>query len=258
MELIAKISKGSKMDQIYLPKIRSGFHTGQYVLIQPIEPSNKEKITPYFYGIKKLEPIKLKIIEEIFSLISKKADYENIIITGSFLEKGFNFNDIDIIVIGKEIKNLNESIEKIAGIKTHLIFIDNKTLLKGLETDPLYQLMLSQCVSIKRIIYNIIPEINFQLLDLHLLKSKSLIDNFELFDGNEKYYLIRNMISILFFIKNKKVSQEQVNKEIEKLFNISIEKIKKNLLSKDFIIKYKKIYSETFNFIMKEAKNEQK
>lgn len=253
MEIIAKVSKGSKMDQIYLPKNRSGFLTGQYVIIQPIE-SVKKIIKPFFYGIKNLESIKVRIIEEIFSLIEKGAESENVIITGSFLEPGFNFNDIDIVIVGKEAKGLDRIIERIIGINPHIIFIDNQTLIKGLETDPLYQLMLSKCASIKRIIYKIKPKINYQLLDLHLLKSKTLIDNFKIFDGNEKYYLIRNMIAIMLFIKHKKVSQEQVNKEIKSLFNLDVMQIKKNLLGKDFLNKYKKIYNEIFNLIMKNIK----
>ena len=39
------------------------------------------------------------------------------------------------------------------GIKFHIIKIDNKTLIKGMSTDPLYQLMLSKCVAKNRFIY---------------------------------------------------------------------------------------------------------
>lgn len=251
MNIIAKISKGSKMDQIYLPKNRSGFFTGQYVVIQPIEVT-KEISKPFFYGTKSLETIKVRIIEEIFALIEKKTMPENIIITGSFLESGYRFNDIDIIIVGKELVGLQKEIEQIIGVKAHIIFIDNPSLIEGLNTDPLYQLMLSRCVSLKRIIYKIEPKINYPLLDLHLLKSKALIDNFEMFDGNEKYYLIRNMVAIMLFIKHKKISQEQVNKEIKKLFNLEVIQIKNNLLNKDFLNKYKDIYNKTFNLIMKQ------
>lgn len=254
VELIAKVSIGSKMDQIYLPKNRSGFLAGQYVLIQPIE-SPKEIKKPFFYGIEHLESIKTRLIEEMFALIGKRAEFENVIVTGSFLEQGFCFNDIDILIIGKEAKGLDKAIEQLIDIKTHIIFISNQELIKGLETDPLYQLMLSKCISTKRIIYNVPLKINYQLLDAHLLKSKTLIDNFDAFDGNEKYYLIRNMIAIKLFIEHKKISQEQISKEIKSLFNLDITKIKKNLLNKDFLNKYKKVYNETSKLIL-EGKNE--
>jgi len=265
MELIGKISKGSKMDQVYIPKNRTGMNTGEYVIITPlgkrIEEGKKSVFKPYFYNLKKIEPIKLQIIEEIFSIIEKDTEkgVENIIITGSFLDPGFKFNDIDLLIINEEkvnIEILKEKIEKTIGIKAHLIFLDNKTLGLGLSTDPLYSLMLSKCLSKKRIILKIKRKINYKLLDLHLLKSKNLIDNFDILNGDEKYYLALNMISIFLFIQNKKLSKELVNHEIEKLLNISIKELKENLIDKqDFIKKYKEIYSKTFNLIMEGIKN---
>jgi hypothetical protein len=264
MELIGKISKGTKMDQIYIPKNRTGLNTGEYVVISPlgkrIEEGKKSIFKPYFYGLKKIEPIKLRIIEEIFDIIWKETGAENIIATGSFLEPGFRFNDIDILVMNEEkvnTENLKEKIEKTFGIKPHLIFLDNKTLNLGLSTDPLYSLMLSKCISKKRIILKINRKINYKLLDLHLLRSKNLIDNFDILSGDEKYYLTLNMLSILLFVNNKKLSKDNVNKEIEKLLNISIKELKENLIDKqEFIKKYKEIYTKTFSLIMDSIKNE--
>jgi len=250
------------MDQVYIPKNRAGMTAGEYVIISPLGKKIEEKsiFKPYFYDSKNIEPIKLHITEEIFNLIEKEANVENIIITGSFLEPGFKFKDIDILIINEEkvnIENLKEKIEKTLGIKAHLILLDTKTLLSGLSTDPLYSLMLSKCVSKKRIILKVNRKINYKLLDLHLLKSKTLIDNFDILSGDEKYYLTLNMVSILLFIQNKKLSKEIVNHEIEKLLKINIEELKENLIKKqDFIEKYKKIYNKTFNLIMKSIKHE--
>jgi len=262
MELIGRISKGSKMDQVYIPKNRAGMNTGEYVLIMPLGKRTEEKFIfkPYFYNLKNIEPIKLHIIEEIFNIIEKVANAENIIITGSFLEPGFKFNDLDVLIINEEkinAESLKEKIEKALGIKAHLILLDTKTLLSGLSTDPLYTLMLSKCVSKKRIILKVNRKINYKLLDLHLLKSKTLIDNFDILSGAEKYYLILNMVSILLFIQNKKLRKEIVNHEIEKLLKINIEELKENLINKqDFVKKYKEVYTKTFNLIMESIKHE--
>ena len=59
MELIAKISKGSKMDQVYIPKNRIGFSAGSYVIIRPLE-GKKTVEKPYLYNIKSIEPVKLR------------------------------------------------------------------------------------------------------------------------------------------------------------------------------------------------------
>lgn len=262
MELIGRISKGTKMDQIYIPKNRAGLASGEYVLIMPLT-SKQEKtprqFKPYLYNLKNLEPIKLKITEEIFNLVNKNLEPENIIITGSFLEPGFRFNDIDILILTERKINtgmLNEKISSMTGIKTHIISLNSKTLISGLSSDPIYNMMLSKCLSSKRLIFNVKRKINYKLLDLSLLKSKSLIDNFEILNGNEKYYLTLNMVSILLFIQGRKLSKDIVNKETEKLFSIKINDIKENLVKRDFLKKYKETYNRTFNLIMESIKHE--
>lgn len=258
MEMVGKVSRGSRMDQIYIPKNRHGFGVGDHVVIRPLE---KEEIAekPYFYNIRSIEPAKMKIIGEIFNIIEKRARYDNIIITGSFLDKGFNFNDIDILMVsGEKIDtiHLKELIEKQTGIKTHIILLDNKTVMEGLSTDPLYQVMLSRCISKKRMIYKVSSKINYKILDLQLLKSKTLINNFDILDGNEKYYLTRNMIAISLFLKFDMADQEKIDQGIRKIFGIKdIKQIKGNMLKKEEFIKiYKQVYKETFNLIMEGIK----
>ena len=187
-------------------------------------------------------------------------DYKNIIITGSFLDKGFNFDDIDIVIISKnkiDKKGIEEKIEDSLKIKPHIIPLNNKTLIEGLSTDPIYQVMLSKCIAQKRFIYKIQPKINYKILDLHLLKSKTLIDNFDVLNGNEKYYLTRNMIAINSYIKYKKVNKKMIDKKVKEIFDLKdIQQMKKNMLDKNkFLKKYKTIYKSTFNKIMKNIKN---
>ena len=254
MELISKISKGTNMDQIYIPKNRYGFHIGEFVVIKPIE--TEEKITLHYNNVKQLEPVKVHIIESVFEIIQKKIHSDNIIVTGSFLEKGYGFKDLDIIIISNKKVDLNKEIEKYTGIKTQIISISNSELIKGLETDPLYENMLSKCVSLKRIIYNIKRKIDYKVLDFHLLKSELLIINYNTLKGDEKYYLIRNLIAICLFIKNKKISKDSIEKEIKKVFDIGVEEIFLDNLNKDFLNKYKKLYKTTFKEVMEYAKQE--
>ena len=136
-----------------------------------------------------------------------------------------------------------------------MLVIDNKSLIKELNSDPLYQMMLSSCISKKRIIYKIKNKINYRVLDLHLLKSNLLLDNFDVLSGREKYYLIRNLLSIRLFMENKKLSNEIINKEIKTEFNLSVNKIKENMINRDFLPKYKKIYNNILDKIMEGIKN---
>ena len=264
MELIGRISKGSKMDQIYLPKNHPGFHAGNYVAIRPlIHEAIRKTEKPVFYHIVNLSPIKIQIIHNILSIIDKNAhDFENIIITGSFLDQGFNFNDIDILLISEQkgdLAALKRALEESLGAKVHIIQLSNEALKKGLASDPLYENMLSKCVSKKRIVFNIKKIINYPLLDMHLLKSKPLVDNFDFFSGEEKYYLVKNMIAIWLFLENKKISNDLIDEKIKEIFSIGADKIKKNLLDKpSFLSRYGKLYSKIFNLIMGGMKNEPK
>lgn len=258
VELISKVSKGSKMDQIYIPKIRTNFEVGSCVLIKPLDEiiEQKAKEKPYFYNIDKLEPVKLWVIDRIFDVLDKLIyKYDNIIITGSFLDEGFGFNDIDLIFITSEkidLSHIESELEKNIGINFHIIVLDNNILIKGLNSDPLYQAMLSKCVTKKRFIYRIRQSINYKLLDLHLLKSKSFDENFDILTGDEKYGLVRNLIAIELFLHKKKVTKELVNKRINQILGKNTDKmIKKNILNKnEFLKKYKLIYNKTFKEIM--------
>jgi len=245
------------MDQIYIPKNRTGFNIGNYVVIKLLEAGIVEKSVEklYFYRVKELEPLKLEIIREVMKTVSTFLDnYSNILVTGSFLDEGFHFNDIDVLIITESKINpklIKRGIERKTAIKGHVLIITNKEIANGLKTDPLYQMMLSRCVSKKRFIYKIEQNFDYKLLDLHLLKSKTLIDNFEVLRGNEKHDLVRNLMSIYLFLKKKKITVDSVNKEIKRSLGADVKEIKDNLLDKHgFLKNYKLIYNETFKIII--------
>lgn len=261
MEIVAKISKGSKMDQIYIPKNRIGLGVGSYVLVKSIEQTDKKVEKSYFYNVPFIGSVKVEIANEIFDFISKEiGECENVIITGSFVDEGFGFDDVDVLIVSS--RKINEEIvrKKLAreiGIEAHVIILDNKSLIEGMATDPIYQMMLSKCIARKRFVYKIGRKINYKILDLHLLKSRVLIDSFDVLDGNEKYDLVRNLISIYLFLLGRKVGRIEVDKEIKKIFGLGdAEEIKLNMLDKErFLKKYQKIYRESFDKILKGIKN---
>lgn len=259
MEIISKISKGTKMDQIYIPKNRQGLEPGTYVKIVPIEKDIIER--PFFYNIKELEPIKLELINKIFNTLEKIIKTKNIIITGSFLEKGFNFNDIDVLLIKNEKlneKELQTKLENQLKMRIHLICITEKELRKALTIDPIWRLILSRCISIKRIPPFPQKKLNYKYLDLQQLKSDLLIVNFDYSSGNEKYKCVRNLIAIYLFTKNKKLTKENIEKEVGKKFNIKIEDLKNNIVEKDFLRKYKEFYKKFEKEIIKNAAKQEK
>jgi len=250
------------MDQVYLPRNRQGFPLGGYVVVKPLESMHVTE-KPHFYGIKEVAPLKLGIVQEIFALISRHAhDCENVLITGSFLEEGFSFQDIDVLIItDKEMneKSLQKAIESSIKIEVHLLVMSHDALLKGLATDPLYHMMLSKAVAKKRFIYHVEREVDYKLLDLHLLKSRVLIDNFDSLNGNEKYSLVRNMVAIFEFIKGEKLRKEHVDKEIESIFQVKVFTIRQNVLDKKtFLREFRGVYQKTLDLILEGIRHDSK
>ena len=248
------------MDQIYIPKNRPGLRIGSYVLIQPLE--TKQETTPYhFYHVPVLEPLKLQLMDQIVAIVdSVVPKYENILFVGSFLESGFSFNDVDILLITENkvpISVIKHNVMLHLRVHLDLLVLTTKTLLRGLATDPLYQIMLSKCVAKKRFLYYAKRKIDYKLLDLHLLQSKVILLNFDALTGNQKYALARNMLAIRLFLQSKKITKEQVDKSLCASFNLkTIQQLKDNLSDKKaFLIVYRKIYDQLFQTILRGAQH---
>jgi len=257
------------MDQIYIPKQRPGMPSGSYVIIKDLDEAlekGKTKERLFYYHIKKIEPIKIKMIQEIVKDLDARIKNENIFIVGSFLQSGFHFNDIDVLIIRKDNRShapadaLKDKIEGKIGLQAHIIIIDMPVLMQGLATDPMYEMMLSQSVARKRFVSRVKRKIDYKLLDLRLLKSKDIIENFDILSGEDKYYLIRNMAAIDLFIRGKRLNPEIVEKEISKVFQLkAIKEIKQNLLDKEgFIGKFNKEYERIFKSILLGIEHESK
>lgn len=249
------------MDQIYIPKERApGFEAGTAVLIEPVLERVKQKPQPYYCKVKHLEPIKVVIIEKIFEHFEGMAEVENVLVAGSFLEEGFVFEDVDTIVLTE--KRLDKTAVKAhfkaaLGIDTHLICLPLKEMLKGIGSDPLFQMLLSSFVAKKRLIVPKSRAINYRLLDLHLLESKALIDSFDFLNGREKYKLIRNAVAIACFLDNRPLNASSVDNEIERYFGEgSTIKIKENAVEAGFMSKYALFHKKLLKRILEGAKSE--
>lgn len=261
--LVSKISKGSKMDQIYVPKERApGFEAGTLVVIEPALRKAIEKPKPYYYDIEYLEPIKVAIVERIFEYFDRMTEVDNVLVAGSFLEPGFKFEDVDVVAIGDnkmDSSAIEKSLSRELGLNVRVIAIGFKAMLKGISTDPLFEMLVSKFVAKRRVIFNTTREIKYKLLDLHLLKSELLMNNFDFLTGKEKYKLTRNMIAISLFLDCGELNVEVVNNEIEKQFGRDkVRLIKENMVGKAFLGRYSNIYTKLFLRIMAGIKHDSK
>jgi len=223
--LIKRISKGARFNQIYLQKNEGvGFEPGKSVVISPLEDIIYKEPEIFEHNVK-LESLKKEIVKLTFKTVDSHGHYGNVIITGSFLDKGFNFEDIDVIIINPENMEkdrLEDSIGQNTGIKPHLILIDSGSFNKGVKRDPLFRLMVARYVSARRAIFRKDREINYRLLDIYLLKNKNLIDGYDLFSIRQRKKLLRDFISIKLFSENKEVTIKSIEEETNRLFGKDI------------------------------------
>ena len=258
--LVSRVSRGTRMDQIYIPKVRApGFEVGETVFVEPALQKATKKVKLHYYHVGYLESIKVGVIEKIFEYFEQNAEAENILVAGSFLERGFTFEDIDILVIGDkkfDAVKVAEYFREGLGLKTQIIAMGNKALLKGISTDPLFEMLVSKFVAKRRVIFGVAREIRYKLLDLHLLKSELLIINFYSLTGREKYKFVRNLTAIALFLDGKKISADSVDNEINRYFGKdAVKSIRENLVDKSFLAKYKKFYDRVFKRILAGIKN---
>ena len=251
------------MDQIYIPKQRAmGFEVGTAVLIEPAlqKVSGKPKLN--YYHVERLAPIKIAVIERIFEYFEQVANVDNVLVAGSFLEPGFEFQDIDIVVLTEKSVNntaMKAHFKATLGIDIHLIILPLKELLRGIASDPLFQMLLSRFIAKKRLVVLKSRLIKYKLLDLQLLESKALIDGFDFLNGREKYKLTRNAVAIACFLDNKPLNSCFIDKEIERHFGeASVISIKENNISPEFLLNYKLFHKKLFKRILEGVKNEPK
>ena len=104
--------------------------------------------------------------------------------------------------IAKErIQDIQNKIENEIGISAHLIISDYHALIKGINSDPLFELMMSRYVSMKRWLIKKKRMPDYRKLDIYLLRSKNFDKNFDYLDNRQKYEFIRNLIAIKLFIE---------------------------------------------------------
>lgn len=256
--IIKKISKGARFNQIYLQKNEGiGFEPGKSVVISPLENIIVKEPSIFEYNVK-LGSLKKEIIKLVFRIIDDNGYYDNILITGSFLDEGFTFEDIDIVIINPrniQKDRLKDSIKESTGIEPHLIVIDSESFNRGIKRDPLFRLMVDRYVSAKRTIFKKDRELNYKLLDIYLLRNKNLIDGYDLFSIKQRKKLLRDLISIKLFSENKEVTLKSIEREINALFGKDmIENLfyyGNNEEKHKFIVKFKREFNKLENRILK-------
>ncbi len=232
IKFVHKISKGSRFNQIYIPKDKDGeFEVGDLVEIKLLEKSNK---IYYSKNLKKVSEFKERLIKEIFGFLSGHKEIERIFLFGSFLTMREDYNDIDILILSDKEKIEEEIYENLANkfnLKFHLIKLSEEELEKQMRICPLIRGMICCSVSNKKIEDLPEREIDINYIKFLLMLPEDILD----IEVNSKmlYDSLRRSLVIERFLKNNGINIEEVNKFIISLIgNYLYNRIRKNEIIK--------------------------
>ncbi|PIN89638.1 hypothetical protein COU57_05760 [Candidatus Pacearchaeota archaeon CG10_big_fil_rev_8_21_14_0_10_32_14] len=220
-KFIHTISKGSRFNQIYIPKkLEHSFEVGDIVEVKIIE---KKVRLFYSKSIKHLTPFKENIIKRIFAEINQFKEIKQIFVIGSFLTKNEDYNDLDILVVLRDEKINEKLVEKriyehlvqSLQLKYHLIIIKESILNNLIKKCPLTRSML----------YNFVSNNNFELTDEMVIDknhTKFLLmmpeDTLKVKVASRVLYdSIRRLITIQRFLDKKDSIPSEIDKDTKKI-----------------------------------------
>lgn len=254
-----KVSKGSRFNQIYIPKFMEGkIEVGDLVEVKLL----KKQIQFNYKNKKVLSGFKKYLIKRIFSNLQKFKEITIIFIVGSFLYEDI-YNDIDLIIVSEtEKKNLERDIEELLRKKLnqrfHILVFSEKKLKTLIEKDPLTQAMLNSYVSNKKIDLDYKKTIDKNHINFLLMMPEDLL---EITLSSRAFYdSLRRLAVIEQFLKDKELDRREILNQIKKCINPELlSKIKNNAeINGNEVETLRRIIIEKIKGIKKTMKNGQK
>jgi len=228
MKFEHKVSKGSNYNQIYIPReMEQYFEAGDTVEVRLITKFSKL----YYNHLKEsdLSDFKRKLITSIFNEIKTLEDIE---------------------------KELYENLTKEFNLKFHIISASKEKLTELLKICPLTRSMLHYFVSDKCLEIPKETRIDKKHIQYLLMMPEDLLE-VSLEEGKLYYDVLRKLVSIENFLKNKDIASDKVDEHLEKLIDKDkLIFIKENGLVKGAIkIEIEEIIRKKLNIIHKYLQN---
>src|SRR3989338_2777014 len=227
-----KVSRGSRYNQIYIPKnMADFFDVGDIVEIKLIEKKESLHYSKNLRELGKLGEFKEGIIKQIFSILSRLKEIQQVFVVGSFLTEKEDYRDLDLILIGDK-----EEAEERA--YSALISMNTEKFNDILEFDPLIRSMLYYFVSSEKFDMSEKIEINKDHINFLLMMPEDLLKI--RVSGSRIYFdNLRRLICVARFIKKQDVNPLEINSSIKKLVGKDLfDKLRNNegIEEKDFKI----------------------
>lgn len=249
IKFIHKVSKGSRFNQIYIPKeMEIHFESGDLVEVTLLE---KKSTLYYSKNLKKLGEFKEDLIKKVFSILSKSKDIKQIFFVGSFLTKKIDYNDIDIIIISN--KSLEKEVYNILtdkfNLKFHILEISEEKFEYLQKSCPLTRSMLYFYISNKSFNLSTNMLVDKNHIKFLLMMPQDIISLDIPLDSRVYYDSLRRLISIERFLDSKDQNPISIEEDLINILGNSIysvlkssSKLNENLLKKTKEIIKNKLY----------------
>ena len=257
MKFTHKISRGSRFNQIYIPKeMETYFDVGDLVEIRLV----KKKINLYYSKhLKKLSPFKEKLIKDIFFFLSQLREIDQIFIIGSFLTEKIDYNDIDLlIVVNRSDKGLEErfynKLIDMFNLRFHILIIQQEKLNYLEKICPLTRSMLYYSISDKKFNLPSNKQIDKNHIKFLLMMPEDIL---ELKVESRIFYdNLRRLITIERFLYDKEEDPREINNELKKLLgDYLFSYLKKNMeINEDIMKKLRNIIKKRLDSISKKIR----
>lgn len=218
-----KVSKGSRFNQIYVPKNLDGIICiGDEVEVKLV----KKKINLYYSkDLNKISEFKEKLITGMFLVLEEYKEIRICFVIGSFLTKMISYNDIDLVIIiddkFKDYKLLKEKIYNKLINKFnqnfHILLIQESKFNNLLMKCPLTISMFDKYISSERIDLRFKRELDKRHIEFLLMMPEDLLE----INVQSKIFLdnIRRLVTIERFLDKKLLNLYDINKDIWGLVN---------------------------------------
>ena len=224
-----KVSKGSRFNQIYVPKNMEPFiEAGDEVEVRLVR---KFINVHYSTDLKKLPEFKEDLIKNIFSFLSNIPNVSSMFVVGSFLTEKINYNDIDVVLITSNWENnfeetvFNKLIEKF-NLKFHILTIEGKKFDHLLRICPLTRAMFSKFICNNQFAVSDGKSIDERHINFLLMMPEDLL---EIKLGSRIFFdSIRRLITIEKFLRKKSLDILMINDDVKKLVNNRLYNIIRN------------------------------
>ena len=225
----ARVSKGSKFSQIYVPKSVEEIGAGDLVEVRLVQ----KRVSLFSRHVKNLPVFKQKVLEGVIR-IGLGCGVQNVFVVGSFLTDVAGYHDIDVLVLVRDGENRSVWSERVLDaiieefpLKFHVLALWESEFEHLRNSCPLTNSMLYRYVSSRGI-----SKTSSRFIDKNRILFLLMLPEDALgviVESRTLYDCVRRVVTIERFLKKESVDVLEVVKQVENILGVKIfEFLKRN------------------------------